>query len=256
MNCSTVRQRSVAIALLFSGSFLMCQMIAPTADARPLYKTEFEKMYPKVKEKNKKISCSLCHPEKSKKVRNHYASALGEALKKKNEKDKKKIQAAMRDIEDKRCPKASSTFGERLKEGSIPCPHGADKRPGDPHSWVVHHPSGNDREAPARDSGSTRSETSPASPQASGPDGSLAASGDPGLAELPRCSRQHASAAAVPPSTGSSVASTVEPPLPAFALDVEADVSADVDPYPWFPHPASLSGPAIPRSTQRRNRMR
>lgn len=100
------------------------QTLAPDAQARPKYKSVFQKLYPKFT----KVSCAGCHPEKSKKVRNHYANALGKEISK-NEKNEKKIEDALRAIEGKKCPGETKTWGSKLEKGIAPCKHGGSKRP-------------------------------------------------------------------------------------------------------------------------------
>ena len=122
------RRSTRFIAVLIGASLLSVQTLPPKAEARPKYKTVFEDLYPKVGN-NKKLTCSLCHPTKSKKeLGGHYAQALGKKIAK-NEKNKKKIKEAIEAIEDEKCPDGGKTWGERLKLGSVPCPHGSSKRP-------------------------------------------------------------------------------------------------------------------------------
>lgn len=126
MRCTVTLRQTLIIAGFVTCWLTVGQLLAPDAQARPAYKGVFEKLYAKVA-KNQKISCAVCHPKKSKKVRNHYAEALGEEVAS-NEKDKKKIEDAMRAIEDEACPDGGKTWGERLEKGSVPCPHGSSKR--------------------------------------------------------------------------------------------------------------------------------
>jgi hypothetical protein len=111
--------------VLICSSILAGPLFAPDAQARPQYKSVFQKMYPKVeKVGTKKVGCSVCHPQKSKKTRNHYGAALQEALDKKNEKNKARIKDALKKIENDSCPGSGQKWIERLEEGSLPCPHG------------------------------------------------------------------------------------------------------------------------------------
>ena len=64
----------------------------------------------------KKVGCSVCHPQKSKKTRNHYGAALQEALDKKNEKNKARIKDALKKIENDSCPGSGQKWIERLEE--------------------------------------------------------------------------------------------------------------------------------------------
>lgn len=102
-------------------------LISPnSAAARPAHKSAFEKLYPKFKESGNKVTCSVCHPGKSKKTQNHYSEALAKALGKKNVKDKKVITEALKKIEDGNCPDPPKTkWKERLEKGENPCSHDA-----------------------------------------------------------------------------------------------------------------------------------
>ena len=102
------------VGMIFASAF-------SSADARPKYKTTFEKKYPKVVEAQpeKKIDCGVCHPDKDKKVHNNY----GEALKKvvtKSETDEKKIEEALGKIESEKSAIKDKTFGDLLKDGKLP----------------------------------------------------------------------------------------------------------------------------------------
>lgn len=100
-----------------------------SAEARPQYlkhKTEPEKsflgMYPDVKEAET-LKCGVCHPEKSKKVRNNYGKAIQKALgDKKNEMDADKIAAALKEAEKAPSGTEGKTFGDLLKAGQLPDP--------------------------------------------------------------------------------------------------------------------------------------
>lgn len=105
------------IAVAVAG-LVLASAFAGGANARPAYKTEFEAKYPKVKENNK-ITCGVCHPEKDKKVRNDYGTALGKVVAK-NEKDKGKIGEALGKIESEKSSVEGKTFGDLLKEGKLP----------------------------------------------------------------------------------------------------------------------------------------
>ncbi|MHC4879193.1 MAG: hypothetical protein ACYTGL_22290 [Planctomycetota bacterium] len=105
------------IAVAVAG-LIFASVFAGGADARPKYKSEFEKKYPKVKENNK-ITCAACHPEKSKKVKNDYGTALGKVIAK-NEKDAGKIGEALGKIEKEKSSVDGKTFGDLLKEGKLP----------------------------------------------------------------------------------------------------------------------------------------
>lgn len=104
-----------AVAALLIGSVLY-----NGADARPQYKTAFEKKYPKVKAANK-ITCDVCHVkgEKDKKKRNDYGTALAKAVGK-NEKDKDKIDDALGKTEKEKSGTEGKTFGDLLDDGKLP----------------------------------------------------------------------------------------------------------------------------------------
>ena len=104
-----------AVAALLVGSVLYSG-----ADARPQYKSEFEKKYPKVKAANK-ITCDACHVtgEKDKKKRNDYGTALAKAIGK-NEKDKGKIDEALGKTEKEKSGTKDKTFGDLLEDGKLP----------------------------------------------------------------------------------------------------------------------------------------
>lgn len=89
-----------------------------TVEARPQYQKAFLAQYPDVTEA-KKVKCGVCHPEKSKKVRNAYGKAVGEGVGEKNQKDEAKIKEALAKAEAKK-GEGDQTFGEQLKAGKLP----------------------------------------------------------------------------------------------------------------------------------------
>lgn len=101
-----------AATLVFATAF------AGSVDARPGYKTAFEKKYPKVKEANK-VDCNTCHEGMDKKNRNNYGMALGKVIAK-NEKDNGKIDEALGKIEAEKSAVEGKTFGDLLKDGKLP----------------------------------------------------------------------------------------------------------------------------------------
>lgn len=101
-----------------AASLMLLAALSSGVEARPAYKTAFDKLYPDVT-KAKKTSCAVCHPEKSKKVRNDYGTALGKVVAK-NEKDKDKIEDALEKIEKEKSSVKDKTFGDLLKEGKWP----------------------------------------------------------------------------------------------------------------------------------------
>ena len=102
---------------------MLVAALSSGVQARPAYKTAFAKKYPDV-DKAKKVSCAVCHPEKSKKVKNDYGTALGKVVAK-NEKDADKIAEALGKIEKEKSKsedegKKGKTFGEILEDGKWP----------------------------------------------------------------------------------------------------------------------------------------
>lgn len=104
-----------AVAALLIGSLLY-----NGADARPQYKSAFDKQYPKVKAANK-TTCDVCHVkgEKDKKKRNNYGTALAKNIKAK-EKDKTKIAEALTKTEKEKSAIKDKTFGDLLKDAKLP----------------------------------------------------------------------------------------------------------------------------------------
>lgn len=88
------------------------------AIARAKYKAVFQKQYTSFQSK---VSCSICHPQESKKIRNHYGKALGEELKGKDVKDEDAIKKALKKIEVKDC--GGTIWKELLDKGQTPWTH-------------------------------------------------------------------------------------------------------------------------------------
>ena len=126
------RWSCVVLALVF----VFVASTANRGEARPKYKSAFEKMYPKVGEGRKRISCSLCHLARDdKKQRNHYGDALAKELGKKpvkDVKDEKSIEEALKAIEDGECK--SGKWKERLDKGLAPCVCNSNDH--DPDSYI------------------------------------------------------------------------------------------------------------------------
>jgi hypothetical protein len=115
---------------------VLCSWLAPSPiEARPQYKSAFERLYGRGKAR---ITCDFCHAkgEKSKKPVNHYAKDLAKALGEKNVKDPSRIQDALRDIEGKSCTGGRS-YIERMRAGYYPCPHGAQPEDPDGHRSII-----------------------------------------------------------------------------------------------------------------------
>jgi hypothetical protein len=107
-----------------------------SAEAIPQFKKEFENVYVKKdstdpKEKAladavDKVKCNVCHAGKSKKDMNAYGKALSELLDKKADKNNvEKIRQSLEKVggmpSDAANPN-SPTFGDRIKNGELPCP--------------------------------------------------------------------------------------------------------------------------------------
>lgn len=79
-------------------ALVVSTFLAPTAEARPQYLKAFVEQYPPAANAAKAAKCAVCHPEKSKKVRNAYGDVLAKHTGK-NEKDTAKISAALKAAE-------------------------------------------------------------------------------------------------------------------------------------------------------------
>ena len=91
-------------------------------EARPAYKTQFDKVYPDVAKNQDggKTKCTVCHEEgDDKKKRNNYGEALSKNTGK-NEKDEDKIKEALTKTEPEKSAIKDKTFGDLLKEGKLP----------------------------------------------------------------------------------------------------------------------------------------
>lgn len=107
---------SVALGLALVGGAIIAS--ADRAQARPQYLKAFTTKYPDVKDAAK-VKCGVCHPEKSKKVKNDYGKAVGAGVGKKNQKDAEKLKEALMKAEAAK-GEGGKTFGEQLKGGSLP----------------------------------------------------------------------------------------------------------------------------------------
>lgn len=95
-----------------------------SVEARPKYRTQFQKSYEKVAA-NHKINCFVCHKKMDdgkidKEHHNNYGEALEKALGKKNETDYDVIEAALKKIESKKSAEEGKTFGDLIKAGKLP----------------------------------------------------------------------------------------------------------------------------------------
>jgi hypothetical protein len=93
--------------------------LAPKADARPEYNTQFWDMYPSLKDLKEDTKCGACHG-KEKKVRNDYGKAVGMALGEPKVKDAEKIKAALKKAESEKSATDGKTFGDLIKDGKLP----------------------------------------------------------------------------------------------------------------------------------------
>lgn len=103
--------------------FAIVLLTGQSAFARPQYQKAMGIAYPdlvKKHGKNGKLSCSVCHPAKSKKERNNYGAAFAKAVGKKSEKDAEKLKAALKKIEKEKSATEGKTFGDLIKEGKLP----------------------------------------------------------------------------------------------------------------------------------------
>ena len=118
---------SVMLAVAFVGSLIVVD--TPTAQARPQYKGAAKTAFPDLAKKEIKgvtdgkgnFSCGLCHPVKDKKKRNDFGVAFSKGLKKKNEKDKEALAAALKKAAaTKKTKDGDETFGDLIKGGKAP----------------------------------------------------------------------------------------------------------------------------------------
>lgn len=105
----------VALSLIMAAFSLF----AVNAEARPKYKSAFEKTYPHFVRNDRKLTCALCHPGDTKKSRNHYSEALAKELGEKNVMEDDKIIEALKAIEDGDC--RTGQWKPRLEKGIPPC---------------------------------------------------------------------------------------------------------------------------------------
>lgn len=109
---------------LFSAMLVVGQ--SKQAEARPQYRTQFKKTYPDLaKKQGKAVNCLVCHEKKDdgkpdNKKRNIYGKALTKAVGKKNQKDKKKIEEALKKTEKEKSAIKDMTFGDLIKAGKLP----------------------------------------------------------------------------------------------------------------------------------------
>lgn len=91
------------------------------AQARPDYLNKgLKNAYPTLKDVIEKEKCGICHYGETKKTRNDYGKAVGEALGKPNVKDEKEIEAALKKAEAGKSSTEGKTFGDLIKDGKNP----------------------------------------------------------------------------------------------------------------------------------------
>lgn len=103
------------------------------AQARPQYKTAVEKKYSKIASEMKtEAKCNACHGldpdgKSNKKLLSDYATALQEALGKKNERDKDAIDKAIDTAGAKKNGDGKS-YADLMEGGKLPAPHESIKK--------------------------------------------------------------------------------------------------------------------------------
>jgi hypothetical protein len=100
---------------------LVLASAARTAEARPDYLNKgFIPTYEKVKAEAEKVKCNVCHYGDSKKNRNDYGKAVGEALGAANIKDVDKVKEALKKAEKGKSSVEGKTFGDLINDGKLP----------------------------------------------------------------------------------------------------------------------------------------
>jgi len=89
------------------------------AEARPNFKKIWAETYPDSKMLVSK-KCGVCHPGKTKKIKNAYAAAVGKGLGKRKQTDKAIILKALKDAEKMPSSVEGKTFGDLIKEDTVP----------------------------------------------------------------------------------------------------------------------------------------
>jgi hypothetical protein len=99
---------------------LVLASLGHEAEARPPYLKEFIGTYPAVKSEAESSKCLVCHYGESKKNRNDYGKAFGEALGSPNIKEAEKIVAALKKSEAGKSAVDGKTFGQLIADGKLP----------------------------------------------------------------------------------------------------------------------------------------
>jgi hypothetical protein len=107
---------AIALVAAIAGALVMAPM--SNVEARPNYKKEWEKKYPKVKG----VNCDVCHVKgvKDKSKRNDYGKAVADALDGEKVTDKDKIIDAFEKANKKDSKVEGKTFGDLIKSGKKP----------------------------------------------------------------------------------------------------------------------------------------
>ena len=104
-------------AIVLFVSIVMLGHVQP-AFARKQYMDAFKAKYPKVVAAEK-VTCAMCHPARSKKVRNEFGKDLAKLVAKK-EKDKDAIAAAFDKLAEQKSPIEGKSYGDLLNAGMMP----------------------------------------------------------------------------------------------------------------------------------------
>ena len=119
--------KTVGRTLIVGSCLFALVVLSGSAFARPKYAAVMSTTYPDLAKKHgkdEKLGCAVCHPDKSKKIRNNYGASLGKAIGKANESDEAKIKAALEKIESEKSATEGKTYGDLIKAGELP---GTDK---------------------------------------------------------------------------------------------------------------------------------
>jgi hypothetical protein len=110
--------------LLMLGAACFVVIAARTAEARPLYSTQWLKMYPAAVKRNNvsgAAKCDVCHGGESKRERNIYGQAVARALGgQRNVKNPKTIDQALLKAGGDESAIPGTTFGKLLQAGDLP----------------------------------------------------------------------------------------------------------------------------------------
>lgn len=121
-------QKRLIVKTTVAGSLLAVGLIlvlaSPSASARPLYYSTWQKDYAEVAKANnvtKEVKCNVCHIGTDRKKRNAYGKAIQDALEgKTNVKDKMAVHEALKKAEEAKSGTEGKTFGDLLKANELP----------------------------------------------------------------------------------------------------------------------------------------